>query len=621
MSKRKNLFGTLVHTIQDIKKYTVDKIIEALHFVLFNTYVQFGGYVFEQNTGIPMGGNASPLIADLYLAWCEFSYISNLKKSDFQLAKVLSYNSRYIDDILVLNCTEFGNIAKLIYAEELILEKSNSSTIQDTFLDLHIRIINKSFRIGIYHKVDDFNFEVINFPFLESNIDSSLGYKTFYSQLVRYYRLCNNLRDFNIRTKMIFSKLVGRGYASGLLKKYFFRFCSKYPNVLQKFFVDDATHLWESCISFKRPNYINIKCEKDIKACVKPVKVMLTDIYGHLKKPFKLKQCSVSLNEPMSQNSVNKVQQISTNKVQEKVGMSPIEINISQDRTQPIEINISQDRTQPIICFTPTGIKNPSNHCYVNSVLQTILCILWHDPSSFDYINSSNEGTLVSLFQEVLKKSVCIESLKMALISFMAFFDGRIQRDCNECYFHLLNILHLGTRYSLLDDNFDEDSLVTSLPKKLFTITILEELKCTRCHYSSVNVSSTNILTLNLKPSYNLTSLILDSVTDKFDKTCHLCNDIILHHKSASFNDLPPILALLINRFVTHGPNARKNQTLVTIEKILKIDSAVYELVSIVHHHGDYISSGHYTSIVRYAQFYNCNDSQIKKTIKHSSDI
>jgi hypothetical protein len=116
--KKKKSFWYTGTYYSGYKKYTVDKIIEALHFVLFNTYVQFGGYVFEQKTGIPMGGNASPLIADLYLAWCEFSYISNLKKSDFQLAKVLSYNSRYIDDILVLNCTEFGNIAKkkqLIY--------------------------------------------------------------------------------------------------------------------------------------------------------------------------------------------------------------------------------------------------------------------------------------------------------------------------------------------------------------------------------------------------------------------------------------------------------------------------------------------------------------------------
>lgn len=122
VSKKKAFWYTGTY-YSGYKKYTVDKIIEALHFVLFNTYVQFGGYVFEQKTGIPMGGNASPLIADLYLAWCEYTYISEIKKTDVQLAKILSNNSRYIDDILVLNFTDFGNIAKCIYAEELILKK------------------------------------------------------------------------------------------------------------------------------------------------------------------------------------------------------------------------------------------------------------------------------------------------------------------------------------------------------------------------------------------------------------------------------------------------------------------------------------------------------------------
>ena len=51
------------------KTYTVDMLIDALELTLYNTYVQFGGYIFKQILGIPMGGNASPFIADSYLAW------------------------------------------------------------------------------------------------------------------------------------------------------------------------------------------------------------------------------------------------------------------------------------------------------------------------------------------------------------------------------------------------------------------------------------------------------------------------------------------------------------------------------------------------------------------------
>ena len=52
----------------DYKKYTIDKVLDALRFVLFNSFVKFGGYIFRQVKGIPMGGNASPFIADLYLS-------------------------------------------------------------------------------------------------------------------------------------------------------------------------------------------------------------------------------------------------------------------------------------------------------------------------------------------------------------------------------------------------------------------------------------------------------------------------------------------------------------------------------------------------------------------------
>ena len=53
----------------------------------------------------------------------------------------------------------------------------------------YIRVVDGKFVTGIYHKVDDFNFEVINYPFPQSNIHSMLGYTTFYSQLIRFFRL------------------------------------------------------------------------------------------------------------------------------------------------------------------------------------------------------------------------------------------------------------------------------------------------------------------------------------------------------------------------------------------------------------------------------------------------
>ena len=80
--------------------YDREKLKTALDYLLFNSFVRFGPYVFKQIKGIPMGGNASPLIADLFLANLEFKYMDKLVSSkspeNLRMAKKLSNNSRYV---------------------------------------------------------------------------------------------------------------------------------------------------------------------------------------------------------------------------------------------------------------------------------------------------------------------------------------------------------------------------------------------------------------------------------------------------------------------------------------------------------------------------------------------
>ena len=77
-----------------------------------------------------MGGNASPFIADLYWAWHEYCFMEQLHKSklaaDQTLIRLLSLNSRYIDDIAVVNLLNFDAVANRIYDPSLILENSKS---------------------------------------------------------------------------------------------------------------------------------------------------------------------------------------------------------------------------------------------------------------------------------------------------------------------------------------------------------------------------------------------------------------------------------------------------------------------------------------------------------------
>ena len=55
----------------------------------------------------------------------------------------------------------------------------------------------------LYDKRDNFNFPIVNFPFLSSNILSAPAYRVYVSQLIRYARSCSKYQDFVDREKLL----------------------------------------------------------------------------------------------------------------------------------------------------------------------------------------------------------------------------------------------------------------------------------------------------------------------------------------------------------------------------------------------------------------------------------
>ena len=84
--------------------------------------------------------------------------------------------SRYLDDILNINNVYFDNMVSQIYASELQLNKANTSDTDATFLDLHLSISNDIVCTKIYDKRDDFDFYIVNFPFLDGDVPCSTSY-------------------------------------------------------------------------------------------------------------------------------------------------------------------------------------------------------------------------------------------------------------------------------------------------------------------------------------------------------------------------------------------------------------------------------------------------------------
>ena len=95
-------------------------------------------------------------------------FLSDDKQADF--IDAFNTTSRYLDDILNINNVYFENMVSQIYPSEPQLNKANTSDTKATFLDLHLSISNDIVSTKVYYKRDDFDFEIVNFPFMDGGV-------------------------------------------------------------------------------------------------------------------------------------------------------------------------------------------------------------------------------------------------------------------------------------------------------------------------------------------------------------------------------------------------------------------------------------------------------------------
>ena len=178
-------------TSEKPKKYhawSCQNVCDALTFLLDNIFIRFGTKLYRQVVGIPMGTNCAPLVADLFL-FC--------------------------------------------YERDLMM--SHASDTEAAFLDLHLSISNDIVSTKIYDKRDDFDFEIVNFPFLDGDVPRSTSYGVYISQLIRFARASSYVTDFNTRNKLLTQKLLKQGYRYHKLIKTFSKFYRRYYDLISKF--------------------------------------------------------------------------------------------------------------------------------------------------------------------------------------------------------------------------------------------------------------------------------------------------------------------------------------------------------------------------------------------------
>ena len=117
-----------------------------------------------------MGINCVPLIADLFLYYNESQFMAIKNPTEHDLVDKFNNTYRYLDDILALNNTDFGNYCQRYLSLKLC--KSNSNSCHTPFLDLDITIENGSLITKIYGPITTAILlsEWYHFPILEEYI-------------------------------------------------------------------------------------------------------------------------------------------------------------------------------------------------------------------------------------------------------------------------------------------------------------------------------------------------------------------------------------------------------------------------------------------------------------------
>ena len=128
--------------------------------------------------------------APVLMVGVSFFYMRSLvKDKKWNLAKLLSRNSRYVDDLITLNYTNFGKLYSEIYPVGLLMERSGDNNRVVNYLDLNITFDERGTPITkLYNKQDSFNFAVVRYPFPSGNMPRLVGHNVFLWTSAALYR-------------------------------------------------------------------------------------------------------------------------------------------------------------------------------------------------------------------------------------------------------------------------------------------------------------------------------------------------------------------------------------------------------------------------------------------------
>ena len=113
-----------------------------------------------------------------------------------------------------------------------------------------------------------FNFEIVNFLFLDGDVPQPPSYGVYLSQLIRFARASLHVTDFNNCIKFLTAKLLKQCYRYHKLRKEFSKFNRRHFELIEKYHVS-LKKLMQQCIcnrNFIEIWYINLRKSLEIQS-------------------------------------------------------------------------------------------------------------------------------------------------------------------------------------------------------------------------------------------------------------------------------------------------------------------------------------------------------------------
>jgi len=208
--------GVYVWTRETEGGYSEEEVVDLLTFLLGNFAMEIGDQTVHQQSGLPMGTNAAPDIANLCCYATEAAYIDELvaagKSVDFA-----KHVYRFIDDSLFFDGQPPPAEAYGMQYKETTYQPNKEAH----FLGMRIEATTRGQKLSVIEKQDVWSFQPIKYPHASSNIPKHQGSGVLKGLLTRAAAICNNMQAFRKAITQYTTRLTQRGHDPKVLARAF----------------------------------------------------------------------------------------------------------------------------------------------------------------------------------------------------------------------------------------------------------------------------------------------------------------------------------------------------------------------------------------------------------------